>query len=220
MNQRILKIAEMVDQGAVLADIGTDHGQLCIVLAQKRWIKKAYACDVAHGPLCAAQKNIQSAGVEDRVKTILSDGFDQVPMDADCAVIAGMGYRTIAGILERAHERLDSFSKIILEANDDPIAMRQWLSDQKMSIIDETFLFDKGKPYTIIAMTTQKREAYSPEDIVLGPVLKQKAEHDWLLYCGQRQEKLSALLALKKEGPEREQLEEELRYYQKLKEKA
>ena len=76
MNQRILEIAEMVDQGAVLADIGTDHGQLCIVLAEKHWIKRAYACDVAHGPLCAAQKNIQSAGVEDRVKTMLSNGFD------------------------------------------------------------------------------------------------------------------------------------------------
>ena len=119
MNQRILEIAGMVEKGTVLADIGTDHGQLCIFLAEKRWIKKAYACDVAHGPLCAAAKNIQSAGVQDQVTTILSDGFDRVSMDANCAVIAGMGYRTIIGILERAEHRLAAFSRIILEANDE-----------------------------------------------------------------------------------------------------
>lgn len=220
MNQRILKIASMVDKGTVVADIGTDHGQLCIWLAQNRWIKKAYACDVAHGPLCAAEKNIAASGVNDIVTVILSDGFAQVPDDADCAVIAGMGYRTITGILERAMGRLESFSKIILEANDDPVALRQWLGDHQAAILDESFLFDKGKPYTIIAMTMRRKEKYSREDIVLGPILRQKADAQWTAWCVQRLQKLEELAAYKKQGPQYERLQEEIQYLRRIKEKA
>ena len=106
MNQRLKAISALVPSGTILADIGTDHGYLPIDLVKRGICPKAYACDVAEGPLSVAKTNIASEHLEGKVFAILSDGFIQVPEDADCAVIAGMGWYTAQAILERAEERL------------------------------------------------------------------------------------------------------------------
>ena len=114
MNQRLKAISALVPSGTILADIGTDHGYLPIDLVKRGICPKAYACDVAG-----------------KVFAILSDGFNQVPEDADCAVIAGMGWYTAQAILERAEERLPSFRRIIVQVNGDTDLLRKWISDRR-----------------------------------------------------------------------------------------
>ena len=60
MNQRLKAISALVPSGTILADIGTDHGYLPIDLVKRGICPKAYACDVAEGPLSAAKTNIAS----------------------------------------------------------------------------------------------------------------------------------------------------------------
>ena len=57
LSKRLLCCSEMV-QGSVACDIGTDHAWLPIYLVQSGKCERAYACDIAEGPLSFARKNL------------------------------------------------------------------------------------------------------------------------------------------------------------------
>lgn len=197
MRPRLAAIAAMVRPGCILADIGTDHAHLCISLVQTKRIAKAYACDIAPGPLRFARAEIERAQLQDRIFPILSDGFAQVPADADGAVIAGMGFHTAAHILEEAVDCLWKFSPLIVQINDDPIRMRSWLSEQGFFIVDEAYVSDRGKDYSIVSFDARKKGQYTETECVLGPVLMRKNEPAYRAYCQRRRLQLAHILALR-----------------------
>ena len=67
MNLRLNKLAEMVDPGSRLADIGTDHAYLPIKLVQEGKVAFAIASDVAAGPLQNAKTDIAEAGLGQQI---------------------------------------------------------------------------------------------------------------------------------------------------------
>jgi len=168
MSRRIRAIAQMVPDHAILADIGTDHGYLPILLAEAGTVQHAYACDVAEGPLQQAEANICAKGLTESIQTIRSNGLDQVPMDATCAVLAGMGYHTAVGILERAMERLDRLDLILVQINADVPMLRKWISDHHFTILKERTVEDRGKYYTAIGFNTAAHAPYTEAECYAG----------------------------------------------------
>ena len=75
---------------------------------------KAYAMDVNRGPLERASENIRKEGLNGKIRCILSDGMEKLPMDADSAVIAGMGGDLMEQILMRGEDRLFRLSELVL----------------------------------------------------------------------------------------------------------
>jgi hypothetical protein len=59
ISKRLCTVAQYVRDGAVVADIGTDHAYLPIYLAEQGKIKRAVASDINKGPLEKAKENIQ-----------------------------------------------------------------------------------------------------------------------------------------------------------------
>ena len=51
LSRRLAAIAEMVEEGSRLADVGTDHGYLPIWLVKTEKIPCAVAMDIGEGPL-------------------------------------------------------------------------------------------------------------------------------------------------------------------------
>ena len=76
MNLRLNKLAEMVDPGSRLADIGTDHAYLPIKLVQEGKVAFAIASDVAAGPLQNAKTDIAEAGLGQQIETRLGSGLE------------------------------------------------------------------------------------------------------------------------------------------------
>ena len=56
IDKRLETIANLVPQGCVLADIGTDHAYLPVWLLEKQRIARAIAGDIAAGP---ARRRVQ-----------------------------------------------------------------------------------------------------------------------------------------------------------------
>ncbi|MGM9941945.1 MAG: tRNA (adenine(22)-N(1))-methyltransferase [Bulleidia sp.] len=195
-NIRIEKITDMVHKGMVVADIGTDHAFLPILLVRNGISEKVYACDIARGPLQAADQNIRRAGYQDQITTILTDGLKDVPEDVSCVVIAGMGKTTAVGILERAMERLPVFQQIIVEVNRDTIAMRRWISDHGFTIADEMHVEDRGHDYVTIDFNTAPHEPYTLQEVVLGPVLMKQKSPAYLRYLQARKAKLEQIMSV------------------------
>ena len=195
MNQRILTIAEMIRTGMIVADIGTDHAQLPLWLLQQGKAEKAYACDVARGPLDTARKNIAACGFSEQIPVILSDGFDHVPADCDCAVIAGMGVRTAMDILTRARPRLKDLRQLLVQVNDDVPQMRRWVMENGMSVRDEMLVREHGHDYVILDIDTAVPAEYSEEQLLCGPVLTAEKKDILRPYARRQAVKLTAIMA-------------------------
>ncbi len=181
----------MIEKGSVVADIGCDHGYLCIDLMQKGIACKCYAMDVAEGPLNQARKMIQRLSLE--IDTILSDGLEKCPDDVDTVVIAGMGWMTIQSILMNDLEKCRKFKRIILQPNRDVDDCRQWISDHHFTILNEALIEEK-KIYEIVVMNLDEHESYCKEDIFFGPYIRAKKDECFYKYYRQKLKKLNQVL--------------------------
>ena len=203
MYKRLETILSFVEKGAIVADIGTDHAQLPILLVERNICNKVYACDEKKGPLSIAKENIKSKGLSDKIETILSDGFAHIPMDIDTAVIAGMGFYTAKMILENAQNRLHLLDKIIVQINVDSHLMRNWINENHYTILEEKYVNERNKDYEIISFTTQiEGKKLSEEEIYLGPKLMKEKSEEILAYYLKKEDKISSLLKLKKKQDE------------------
>ena len=101
IDRRLETIANLVPQGCVLADIGTDHAYLPVWLLEKQRISRAIAGDIAAGPCQAARTTVAQFGQHKHVEVRQGSGLKVLsPGEADCIAIAGMGASTIISILE------------------------------------------------------------------------------------------------------------------------
>ena len=78
LTARLRSVAEQVPQGAVLADIGTDHAYLPVWLLLNGRISSAIAADLRKDPLERARKTAAAHGVADRISFRLCDGLSAI----------------------------------------------------------------------------------------------------------------------------------------------
>ncbi len=149
LSKRLVCCSEMVG-GLVVADIGTDHAQLPIHLVSSGRCDRAYACDIAEGPLSFARKNIDKAGLEDKIITVLSDGLTGLSDDSiSDIVIAGMGGEMIRDILSDGGDKAKS-ANLILQPNTRAWELIDWLSGNGFEIIRQKAVRDGKFIYPVI----------------------------------------------------------------------
>ncbi len=151
LSSRLQAIAAMVEEGSLLADIGTDHGYLPIRLLEDGKISGAIAADINRGPLLRAKEHVREKGLDDRISLRLSDGFLAVlPGEADVAVIAGMGGPLTIRILENGKETARALKYLVLSPQSEVRLVRRYLLENGYEILDEDMAEDGGKYYTVI----------------------------------------------------------------------
>ena len=103
LDTRLTMIFDLLPQG-ILCDIGTDHCKLAVHAVESLRAPFSFATDLRKGPLSAADRLIKKHGLENKITTMLSNGFLDIPKEVfesvDCFVIAGMGGELIANIIK------------------------------------------------------------------------------------------------------------------------
>lgn len=174
MNLRLNTLAEMVDSGSRVADIGTDHAYLPIELVKSGKIDYAIASDVAKGPLENAKTDIAEAGLSDQIETRLGSGLDTISHvdKIDTVVIAGMGGKLMVDILDKAWNNDYHFNTLVLEPNIGEAGVRTWLMNHNYKIIDEKLMAEAGHTYELIkAELTQEKHELTEKEIFFGPFI-------------------------------------------------
>ena len=151
---RLLAVAEYIDHGDKIADIGSDHGLLPIYLAAHGH-GDIYASDNKKGPYNRLQARILTSGFQDKIEVQLADGLDKLPSKIDTIVIAGMGGDLIASILSLGQDHLDHIKKLILVPHGAEPELRKVISYLGFSIQDEQVIEEDDKFYEVIYATNE-----------------------------------------------------------------
>lgn len=199
LSKRLFSIFSMVEKGSIAADIGCDHGLLSIALIEEGICSHVYACDLRKGPLSRASEAICEKGLEDAITTILCDGIEKVPNDVDTLIIAGMGFETIQGILERHLEKLSHYRRIIIQSNKHVDDVRRWISNHHYQIEKEDIV-EEDHFYEIVAFSCEIGKTLNEDEILFGLHLENHPLFH--AYWTHREEKLIHVLSqLPKDEP-------------------
>ena len=167
LTPRLLKIASLVPQDSVLADVGTDHAYVPVYCILNGICSGALAMDINEGPLKNAEETVKNYGVSDRVELRLSDGLCKMEAhEADTVVIAGMGGLLIKSILEKAD--LKEGTTLILQPMLAQKELREYLYANGISITDEYLAKEDNKIYNIFVAKVGYKTEYTFDDILIG----------------------------------------------------
>lgn len=143
--------ASLVTAGYRLADVGTDHGYIPIVLVQEGRIPSALAMDVNQGPLKRAEEHIKEYQLDSYIHIRLSDGVQNLqPGEADSVLIAGMGGALVIKILQEGKDVLKTVKELILQPQSEIANVRHYLEDTGYCIVEEDMVLEDGKYYPVI----------------------------------------------------------------------
>lgn len=166
---RLQAVADMVNEGARVVDVGTDHGYIPAYLIKNNIAKSVIACDINEKPLASCKRYISSLGLDDKVKCVLSDGLQSVDGDYDTVIIAGMGGELIAQILENAENI--RHCRLIINPMTHPELVRKWLFDNGFCIENDIVVADLKHHYSVLsAHYTGKIQEKSEVDYFLGEI--------------------------------------------------
>ena len=139
----------MITMGNRLVDVGCDHGYLPLYALQQGISPSALAMDVGKGPLEAAQKNVEQAGLSECIQVRLSDGLQEYqPGEGDTLVCAGMGGPLMERILTESLDKVMGLKELILQPQSEITQFRQFLRQTGLHIVEEDAVEEDGKYYT------------------------------------------------------------------------
>lgn len=199
LSNRLETIVSLVQKGSRIADVGTDHGYVPIVLIERQIAEAAIALDVREGPLERAASHVRFHGLEQQIELRLSDGLDALtPGEADTVIIAGMGGELVLHILEQGRQMWDSVKHWILSPQSDLSKVRCYLADRRFPIVREAMVEEDGKYYTIMETAGQSTQAAEPAftetGLFYGPYLIQTKNPVLAAYLRREREMLTGIL--------------------------
>lgn len=189
LSQRLQAIADLVDKGARVGDIGTDHGQLPCYLVEMGISPMVVAADINALPLAGAKQRIAESGFGERITTRLGDGLTVLaPGEVDAVTISGMGGSLMTEILEASPEVVRSLKQLILQPNLAAHLVRRWAGAHGWHIEQERLLYEEGRYYEVLSLRPGYSEMLTEAQLWLGPVLLRErhpllveyVRRDWL----------------------------------------
>ena len=172
LSERLLSVASFVEQGSVVADIGSDHAYLPSYLIKEGIVEKAVAGEVAIGPFESAKNNVIRQRIMDQITVRLANRLAAVDENdrVDTITIAGMGGSLIATILTDGIENLLGVKRIIVQPNIHAKGIREWATVNGWKIVNEKILKEDGKIYEVLVLE-KGAVIYNELELLVGPFL-------------------------------------------------
>lgn len=152
LSRRLSAAFELVRDGEVVVDIGTDHAYLPMALVDTRKCPSAYASDIGKGPLEIAKKNIEKEKLEHKITTVLTDGAAYFDGLAREFIIAGMGGELIYRIISDAPFLKSPDIHLVLQPMTKIDVLRKLLSADGFYTQREKLVEEDGKIYTVMSV--------------------------------------------------------------------
>lgn len=177
LSKRLRKTASYLPEGAVFADIGSDHAYLPCHVCLMDKSAKAIAGEINEGPFNSAVETVTQFGLTNAIEVRLGNGL-QVLNEGEVQqiIIAGMGGSLIKTILDAGIQKLTQVDRIIAQPNIDARNVRKWFNQQNFTITGEAIIEENGHIYEIIAADKQAsdnpyKNGQMDKQLLFGPFL-------------------------------------------------
>ena len=146
ISNRLQALYAAVSPGESVADIGTDHGYVPLMLLRDGISDQVILADISSGSLAKAIDNFEEAGISLPSSCFrIGDGLEPIlPGEVDDVIIAGMGGQLIQMILDEDIEKTRSYRKLILQPRNNSGELRCYLYAKGYRIQQE-ILAGEGK---------------------------------------------------------------------------
>ena len=158
LSKRLKALVDLIDDGASVADIGTDHGFLPVYLAQTGLARRIIASDISPASLERARSTAAKYDVSEDITFFTAPGLDRIaPTDVDTIVIAGVGGETILSILKDAPWTRQRKCRLILQPQTKVDILCRFLYDNGYLIKETKSVLDRDKYYTVIHASGEEK---------------------------------------------------------------
>jgi len=152
--ERLKTIAGFIEDGAAVADIGTDHGLLPVFLAQNGLARSIIASDISMDSLDSARGLANKHGVSNLIAFSLGSGLTGLDASmADTIVIAGLGGETIAAIISSAPWTRVWDIRLILQPQSKSRELCEYLRETGYSLSGARLALDNGRLYVVMLVS-------------------------------------------------------------------
>ena len=179
LSRRLSACLDALSSLSRIADIGTDHAYLPCHGIATGVIDAAIAIDVIDGPLAQAKQTISDYGLSEKIELRKGSGLTPLQVgEVEGVVIAGMGGKLIAQLLEERLPVAKSLKKMVLQPQSGAYNLRKMLSKHGFHIIMEQLIEEDDIIYTIItAEPTNEPIILAESSYYFGPMLLKDAKN-------------------------------------------
>jgi len=157
LTDRLTTLAQQINKGETMADIGTDHGFLPIYLMEHQISPRVIMTDISEKALSRAKHHGESIDGINPADYRIGNGMEVLsPGEVDNIVIAGMGGILMTEILDYDLEKTRSFNKFVFQPRNHPEVLRIWLAEHGFDYLNE-ILVKEGKNICEIIVASPNR---------------------------------------------------------------
>lgn len=195
LSKRLNKIAELVDFGASVIDVGTDHGYVPNFLCENKISSDIIATDISKNSLEKSIELTRELGNEKFVRNILANGI--VDENRDNIIIAGLGGIQIAEIIANSIEIAKSSKKLILQPMQKTNILRRELNNMGFEIFDEEIIYEDERYFEIILAKFSNKidKGLKEEDFYFSKNLIEKKDKTYLSYLEEKKTYLKSIIS-------------------------
>lgn len=151
LSERMKHVLMLVSHHRAVADVGCDHGYMAIELIRSGKVGRVIAMDIHEGPLARARANLTAYGLCDEIETRRSDGMEALCRgEVQGVICAGMGGKTICGIMERSRLLVRELDELVLQPQSELHIVRGYLRENGFLIAAEDMVSEDGKFYPMM----------------------------------------------------------------------
>ncbi|HHX07604.1 MAG TPA: SAM-dependent methyltransferase [Erysipelothrix sp.] len=142
LSLRLQTILNHIQPVPVLADIGCDHGKLLLAALKSTKCEFGIGTDVRAMPLKRAQETLKKAGYQQQTVFYQTDGMKNIPEEAQCWVLAGMGAELMVKIINDSINKAQQTTQIVMCPHHQPEILRLKMASLGFEVIKEDLIFD------------------------------------------------------------------------------
>lgn len=181
LRPRLQAVADRVHGARCAADIGCDHGRLCVALLQSGRAEQVIGTDISAASLAKAHALRTRCALDARLTLREADGLSALtPNEADTLIFCGMGGETIARLLSAHPAVAASARELHMQPMRGEAELRAYLYGHGFSIFEESLVLDAGRYYQIISARPGTPSPPPPESpagmYAFGPLLFEKGD--------------------------------------------